>query len=619
MRILLRSITVQLVILSLLVPGLTVFAQEPEARILSVYRVDGDDAFLTWGLGGRGVEPRSGQRLGAGNVMSTGLDTQVYMLLDRASIVKMDELSQVSVVAAGDRLALTVSSGSALVEVAEQAPGQTLETRIGSTVMTVRGTLFVASLRDTGAAVFTMLSGEGVVQVIDEAGVVQLEQPLRAGYVFSVDDAAVADSRVEVRPVSLRAMSTFELQETWNYREYLIEVGTLTPAMQQELPQLIDVALDEIDAEPAEVDVPDYIPEPDEAEYEPVQEYQPEEVMLVDPGAITGTWETEPLMMWEWSGRLDRVVFNEDGSGIWSGYSFRYDGDFIDDDFRISGERNVQRHMGSHSQLFSWQAVDGSTIRLFNVKEYSTSEFEITVRDGVDVLRFNFGFPSRVGTATGVNPLVGVWESASYDEYDGGIWWWRDRWQFNEDGSGQVTHAWNERLYVGRYTAGSFTRDFEWRIHGSYLSMFMEEVDVIPVQLVSDGTNDTLWIDGYRSLERSVKGPGLHPLHGVWEFTHTEYYEYDGRQVWWTHAMTLVLNEDGSGFIRHFESSWDFEGWEELAHFTWEECDEGMLWIFPLYYFALDLNYDNRGISRLVPTDDSWGRMNQTIYRIPGR
>ena len=254
------------------VPNMYVFAQVPTARNLSVFRVDGDDAFLSWGFGGRGVEPRAGQRLSAGNVMSTGQDTQIYMQLDAASIVKMDEQAQVSVSQAGNRLTLTVFSGSALVEVEQQAPGYTLETRIGGTVMSVRGTLFIAGFRETGEAIFTMLSGYGVVHVADELGAAVVERPLQAGYVFWVYDYAVPDD-FAVRSLDLQTMSLFELQETWNYREYLIEVGTITPDMLEQLQHLISLRRAERDAARASLDapvVPEPVPPPIETQRHPI-------------------------------------------------------------------------------------------------------------------------------------------------------------------------------------------------------------------------------------------------------------------------------------------------------------------------------------------------------------
>ena len=230
-----KWLAVCIAIVLVLTPNLFVFAGEPEARNLSVFRVDGDDAFLARALHGRGTVPREGQRLSLGNVMQTGLDTQVYMQLDAASIVKQDEFTYVAVSAAGNLLSLSVLRGSALVDVAEMEPGQTLETRIGSTVMSVRGTIFTAAIREGGATVITMLSGEGAVLI----GGAEEEIPLAQGYVFWAHDVE-AHETFELRPIDPFAMSLFELQEVQNRSEYLLEIGTITPAMQAQLQGLIN-------------------------------------------------------------------------------------------------------------------------------------------------------------------------------------------------------------------------------------------------------------------------------------------------------------------------------------------------------------------------------------------
>ena len=240
-----KKLTACILTLALVMPSLLTFAQEPTARNLTVMRVEGEDAFLARSLGGRGAVPREGSRLNLGNVMTTGMDTQVYMQLDAASIVKMDEVSEVAVAAAGNLLSLSILRGSALVEVDWQEPGHTLETRLGSTVMSVRGTLFVAAIREGGVPVITMLSGEGAVLVADETGAIA-EVPLTAGYVFWAHEADV-DEAFNIRPLDLQAMSLFELTETWAYREYLLEIGTITPAMEAQLPQLIGVRQNERD------------------------------------------------------------------------------------------------------------------------------------------------------------------------------------------------------------------------------------------------------------------------------------------------------------------------------------------------------------------------------------
>ena len=73
-----------------------------------------------------------------------------------------------------------------------------------------------------------------VFRVEGEAGAI-VEMPLAAGYVFWAHEADVDDA-FNIRPLELHAMSLFELQETWNYREFLLEIGTITPAPQAPTP-----------------------------------------------------------------------------------------------------------------------------------------------------------------------------------------------------------------------------------------------------------------------------------------------------------------------------------------------------------------------------------------------
>ena len=143
--------------------AMPVFAQDAptEARLINVHITEGDDIRLSRSLGGRSIEPTSGQRLADGNVLNTGRDSLVYMQLDVVSLIKIDESSQVQVSETSNLLTLSVQSGRALVEVENQPPGHVHETRIGSTVMTVRGTSFIAGRREgdyTGAVFVTMLS-----------------------------------------------------------------------------------------------------------------------------------------------------------------------------------------------------------------------------------------------------------------------------------------------------------------------------------------------------------------------------------------------------------------------------------------------------------------------------
>ena len=242
----------------------TVYAQAPEARIINIFRVDGYDARMSRGIGGREIEPRAGQRLSEGNILSTGWDTQVYLQMDESSILKMDESTRLQIAAARSLLSLTVQSGSALIEVADQSPGHLLETRIGNTGIGVRGTMYIISRRDTDVVTITMLLGLGEVSMSGEDGIT-VYIPLPAGYVMWIFDVFEYDMLDDERKIIIEQtyrirriggnseqginmdgfgvhvddmhgigvdeMDLFVLEEIINRQEYLIVAGIVTPEM----------------------------------------------------------------------------------------------------------------------------------------------------------------------------------------------------------------------------------------------------------------------------------------------------------------------------------------------------------------------------------------------------
>ena len=211
-----------------------------EARFINVHNTRGEDITLSRSLGGRSIEPRSGQRLADGNVLATGWDSFIYMQLDEASIIKMDETSQVQINEARNLLILSLQSGRALVEVTEQPPGHTLYARIGSAAFGVRGTSFVAGRREgdyTGAVFVTMLSGYGILTITGEDGtVVEVEVPAGA-MVLTTPEAGVDYSILY--EFHIDDMGLFELEEIHARSEALIETGVLTIEMYRQLPMAI--------------------------------------------------------------------------------------------------------------------------------------------------------------------------------------------------------------------------------------------------------------------------------------------------------------------------------------------------------------------------------------------
>ena len=208
-----------------------------EARNIAIHSTEGEHITLARALGGRTTDPRPGQRLSDGNVLSTGRDSFVYLQLDAASLIKMDESSRVTVNESANLLSLAIQTGRALVEVNQQPPGQMLETRLGNTAFAVRGTSFIAGHveGDVSRAVFvTVLSGYGVL-VMPGLGGVPVELDVTAG--SRVVARPWADVPYVVEPsLDVGQMGLFELREVYARAEELIAAGVLTREMHERIP-----------------------------------------------------------------------------------------------------------------------------------------------------------------------------------------------------------------------------------------------------------------------------------------------------------------------------------------------------------------------------------------------
>ena len=254
---------------SLVFGGISVHASNPSARNISIFRVDGDNVTLSRG-DARTTTPRDGQRLSSGNILATGLNSSVHIQMDTASILQMSASSQVAVSQTGNNLVLSVQSGAALVEVRDQSSGNTTETRVGNVGLTVRGTMYTMGLRDDYVSI-VMLSGYGDVE----------GEPLYSGQIMHVFDDFRPGTNllyyetayfrlINLGADTLGVLDLFTLEVMYEHREYLIEVGTLTPEMLAALPELIhgkqieaeEALIAESLPEPPTVIIP--LPEPNE-------------------------------------------------------------------------------------------------------------------------------------------------------------------------------------------------------------------------------------------------------------------------------------------------------------------------------------------------------------------
>ena len=297
-------------LLSLSFVAVDIFASEPRARSISVFRVDGYNAWLARGSrGGRETMPRDGQRLSGGNVLRTGHDTQINLALDAESIMRMDVSSRVQVGSAGvfrRRLSLTVSLGSVLVNVAEQDEGLTTDIVVGNTAFSIRGTMFTMGMTEDGGAQIVMLSGEGVVEMPGADGE-RVYVPLAAREVMIVYESAGPGQpplSYEIYDMAIGDLPLFTLMEiVYNY-EYLLEKGTVDEYMLVEASHLIPILIEQREQDRAFWDrfeemllrdnPPDITIFPfdeyefiDPAQYEEEDGYVPERDSDVDGDALT--------------------------------------------------------------------------------------------------------------------------------------------------------------------------------------------------------------------------------------------------------------------------------------------------------------------------------------------
>ena len=170
-----------------------------DARIMSVFRVDGDTVSLQNPDGAR-TDARAGMGLHAGYALSTGLGSFCYISLDADSIVKMDVSTDISVAQLTDRLLrINIDRGQVMVNLQNQSPGHELEAIIGNTVISVRGTLFVAGVYAGGEAIITVLAGRVYVN----------EVPLDAGNTMRVFDGL--EMIFEIEPIDFGTADEFLL------------------------------------------------------------------------------------------------------------------------------------------------------------------------------------------------------------------------------------------------------------------------------------------------------------------------------------------------------------------------------------------------------------------------
>ena len=240
-----------------------------DARIMSVFRVEGDLVNLTR-TGGVRADAREGMGLHAGYAVATGRGSFCYITLDAASIVKMDQTTDISIEQLNDSLLrINITRGQVMVNLQTQAPEHELEAIIGNTVISVRGTLFIAGVYARGEAIITVLDGSVYVN----------GEPLHAGYTMRVYDGLQMIYSIE--PIDLGEADEFLLVAVLDNHDKLQAAVFLDDVDLDELAELIrPVEADEADG----VELAEARLEEDEEEYEEEAPY--EEMGLIAVGDI---------------------------------------------------------------------------------------------------------------------------------------------------------------------------------------------------------------------------------------------------------------------------------------------------------------------------------------------
>ena len=201
-------------------------AGDLDARIMSVFRLDGDSVRVS-NLAGTQTDARMNMGLHTGYAVSTGLRSFCYIRLDTDSIVKMDVSTDISVGQLTDSLLrINIDSGQVLVNVQNQAPGHELEAIIGNTVISVRGTLFVAGVYAGGEAIIIVLDGSVYVN-----GVL-----LEAGNTMRVFDGARMN--YSITPTEIGELDGFQLDAIIDNQARLIAAGVISRSDLDEVARL---------------------------------------------------------------------------------------------------------------------------------------------------------------------------------------------------------------------------------------------------------------------------------------------------------------------------------------------------------------------------------------------
>jgi hypothetical protein len=154
------------------------------ARTINVFETNGNDATVR--RGAVQAEPRAGFRLADNDLAITGDASNIYLLLNTESIMKIDEQSLVEINhISGQNLTLTLLEGAIVADIKRENDNDIYEIYVGNVLMGVRGTSFIVEYRSGKNPVIVMLEGSasigdavleaGEIAIIDEAAKITVE------------------------------------------------------------------------------------------------------------------------------------------------------------------------------------------------------------------------------------------------------------------------------------------------------------------------------------------------------------------------------------------------------------------------------------------------------------
>jgi len=230
--------------------------QEPQApqapvsterrRTIRIDRIEGNNATIT-----RDSDESNARRLQnirAGNSASTGEATNMYLNLNRKSLLKMDGHTEITLDKASARsLTLTLVEGAFSADIMQEHGNDTYEFKAGDVTLTIRGTSLIIEYREE-SPLFIMLVGSGNFD---------RRTSLEAGHM-----ATVEEGKAVIEPLVLSyALSDFVLDEIIKRAELLKENNVFT---QRDIEYAIALKRGEIKELPVELseELPETPPEP---------------------------------------------------------------------------------------------------------------------------------------------------------------------------------------------------------------------------------------------------------------------------------------------------------------------------------------------------------------------